>query len=167
VKPIETARLLLRAFRRDDFDAFHRIAYDDPEVAPWWTGRTRSAEETRGSFGRKVEQTPGEPGWLAVTLRDTGELAGGIGLQRWLPDEDTSWLIPEHPDDAPARDPAALEVELAYVLGRDYWGRGYATEAARAVLDYGFRELGVRRVISPINSENVRSIRLAERSPVA
>ena len=56
-----------------------------------------------------------------------------------------------------------LEVELAYVLGRAFWGYGYATEAGRAVLAYGFGELGVRRVLSPISSANARSIALARR----
>lgn len=86
-----------------------------------------------------------------------------MGLQRWLPDEDTSWLRPEHPEDASAGDPEVLEVELAYVLGRAHWGHGYATEAGSAVLAYGFGELGVARVLSPINSANARSIRLAQR----
>ena len=112
---------------------------------------------------RADAQATGAPGWLAVTLRDAGDLAGGIGLQRWLPDEDTSWLRPEHPEDAPTRDPHVLEVELAYVLGRPHRGRGYATEAGYAVLAYAFDELGVARVLSPINSVDGRSILLARR----
>jgi RimJ/RimL family protein N-acetyltransferase len=108
-----------------------------------------------------VEQTIGEPGWLAMTLENGGALIGGIGLQRWVPDEDTHWFIPEDPEDAPKRDRDFMEVELAYVLGREYWGHGYATEAARAVLAYGFDELGVQKVLSPISSENSRSIALA------
>jgi RimJ/RimL family protein N-acetyltransferase len=163
MRVLETGRLVLRPFAWTDFAAFHALAYADPAVAPWWTGRVRTVEEVRPGFARKVAQRAGAPGWLAVTRRDTGELAGGMGLQPWLPDEDTPWLRPEHPEDAPARDPAVLEVELAYVLGRAHWGHGYATEAGRAVLAYGFEELGVARVLSPINSANTRSIRLAQR----
>jgi RimJ/RimL family protein N-acetyltransferase len=163
MKTLETARLVLRPFRWADLDGFHRLAYADPVVAPWWTGRTRTVDEIRAGFGRKVAQPPGAPGWLAVTLKATGALAGGMGLQRWLPDEDTSWLVPEDPADAPARDPRVLEVELAYVLGREHWGRGYATEAGRAVLAYAFGELGVQRVLSPIDGANARSIALARR----
>jgi RimJ/RimL family protein N-acetyltransferase len=163
MRVLETGRLLLRPFAWADFAAFHALAYADPAVAPWWTGRVRTADEVRPGFARKVAQAPGAPGWLAVTRKGTGALVGGIGLQRWLPDEDTSWLLPADPADAPSRDPAVLEVELAYVLGRAYWGHGYATEAGRAVLAYGFGELGVARVLSPINSANARSIRLARR----
>jgi RimJ/RimL family protein N-acetyltransferase len=163
MKVLETARLVLRPFGWADLEAFHGIAYADAEVAPWWTGRTRTLDEIRESFARKVEQVPGTPGWLAVTLRATGRLIGGMGLQRWQPDEDAGWFVPEDPEDAPTRDPRVLEVELAYVLGRKFWGHGYATEAGRAVLDYGFGELGVAKVLSPINSVNERSIGLARR----
>jgi RimJ/RimL family protein N-acetyltransferase len=159
----ETARLVLRPFRWEDFEAFHRLAYADPEVAPEWTGRIKTIDEVRDGFARKVEQPPGEPGWVAITLKDGGTLIGGIGLQRWLPDEDTSWFIPEYPEDAPKRDPRVIEVELAPVLGRAYWGHGYATEAGRALLAYGFGELGIARVLSPIRRSNVRSIGLAQR----
>ncbi len=70
---------------------------------------------------------------------------------------------PRGPDDAPSRDPRVLEVELAYALGRTHWGRGYATEAGQAVLAYAIGELGVDRVLSPIDSANGASIRLARR----
>jgi len=163
MRVLETGRLVLRPFAWTDFAAFHALAYADPAVAPWWTGRVRPADEVRRGFARKVAQPPGAPGWLAITRRDTGALAGGMGLQRWLPDEDTSWLLPEDPADAPSRDPAVLEVELAYALGRTHWGHGYATEAGHAVVAYAFGELGVARILSPINSANARSIRLAQR----
>ena len=163
MKRLETARLVLRPFRWDDFEPFYALAYADPEVAPQWSGRTKTRDEVRGSFARKVEQPAGKPGWVAITLKDRGTVIGGMGLQRWLPDEDTSWFIPEDPGDAPKRDPRVIEVELAPVLGRAYWGQGYATEAGRALLAYGFTELGVERVLSPIRQSNVRSIALAQR----
>ena len=163
MKTLQTERLLLRPFEWADFEEFHRLAYADPAVAPWWTGRTKTLDEVRGAFAAKVEQRAGQPGWLAIVLRDSGVLIGAIALQRWRADEDASWLVPADPADAPTRDPDVVEVELAYVLGRPYWGLGYATEAARAVLDYGFGELGVRRVISPIFGDNERSIALARR----
>ena len=92
MRVLETARLVLRPFAWTDFAAFHRLAYADPDVATWWTGRVRTADEVRPGFARKVAQAPGAPGWLAVTLRDAGDLVGGIGLQRWLPD-----TSPQHP----------------------------------------------------------------------
>src|SRR5688500_8666076 len=101
MRRIETDRLELRPFRWNDLEPFHLLAYADPEVAPWWTGRTKTLDQIRDSFARKVEQTIGEPGWLAMALKDGGALVGGMGLQRWLPGEDTSWFVPEDPSDAP------------------------------------------------------------------
>src|SRR5262249_18364140 len=54
-------------------------------------------------------------------------------------------------------------LELGWVLGRAYWGKGYATEGARRALEYAFRELNLEHVISLIHPENRPSIRVAER----
>jgi RimJ/RimL family protein N-acetyltransferase len=160
VRELTTPRLLLRPFGWSDFEALHRLVYADPAVAPWWTGRTRTLDEVRESFARKVAQRAGEPGWLAVTRAEEARLLGLIGL---LPvgAEDAAHLVFERPEDALR--PDRLEAELAYALGRAHWGRGYATEAGRAVLDYGFAELGLDRVVSSINSANDRSVALARR----
>jgi ribosomal-protein-alanine N-acetyltransferase len=56
------------------------------------------------------------------------------------------------------------EIEVGYNIRRDLWGHGYATEAARACVDYAFRKLGADRVISLIRPENTRSIRVAEKN---
>ena len=55
------------------------------------------------------------------------------------------------------------EVEVAYLLARDYWGQGLGTEAARAILDYGFEQLDLSRLICLIDSDNLASIKVAER----
>jgi RimJ/RimL family protein N-acetyltransferase len=55
-------------------------------------------------------------------------------------------------------------MEIGYHVRRDLWGKGYATEAARACMDYAFRILGAERVISLIRPENVRSRRVAEKN---
>jgi ribosomal-protein-alanine N-acetyltransferase len=59
------------------------------------------------------------------------------------------------------------EIELVYVLAADSWGRGYATEIAIALRDYAFRELGLRRLISLIEPENIASMRVAEKAGMA
>ena len=133
MKVIETTRLVLRPFAWGDLEAFHRLAHADPEVAPQWTGRVKDLDEVRDSFARMVEEPPGAPGWAVLTLKRDGTLIGGMGPLRWLPDEDTHWFLPEVPEDAPRGDPCVTEVELVPVLGRDYWGHGYATDAGRAL----------------------------------
>ena len=68
MKTIETERLRLRPFLWDDLAAVHRLLDADPEVAPWWTGRTRTLNEVRSSFVRKCEQPEGCPSWTTVVL---------------------------------------------------------------------------------------------------
>jgi RimJ/RimL family protein N-acetyltransferase len=83
-------------------------------------------------------------GQWALDEKATGSLVGRAGLH--------------HPprDDWPG-------VEVGWVLRPDRWGRGYATEAARRALDYGFNELGLERVCSVILAENSASIAVARR----
>ena len=54
-------------------------------------------------------------------------------------------------------------IEADWLLARDQWGKGYATEAARAVLDHGFREVGLDRIVACVYPDNAASIRVAER----
>ena len=56
------------------------------------------------------------------------------------------------------------EVEIGYRLNHAYWGLGYATEAVRAIQDYGFTVVGLKRMVSMIDPTNTRSIRVAEKS---
>jgi [ribosomal protein S5]-alanine N-acetyltransferase len=59
------------------------------------------------------------------------------------------------------------QVEVAYALAPEFWGRGYATEAARAIRDHAFRTLDVPHLISLIDPENAASIRVAQRNGMA
>jgi RimJ/RimL family protein N-acetyltransferase len=81
-------------------------------------------------------------GMWAVEERGTGLFVGRVGLH--------------FPEGWPDR-------EVAWALARPFWGRGYATEAARAALSEAFDRLGWPRVISLIDPDNIRSVRLAER----
>ena len=56
------------------------------------------------------------------------------------------------------------EIEVGYHVRRDLWGKGYATEAAQACMEYAFTKLGVKRVISMIRPENAPSRRVAEKN---
>jgi RimJ/RimL family protein N-acetyltransferase len=87
-------------------------------------------------------------GWgtFAVRERDTGDLVG-LGILA------TPSFLPEI---LPA-------TEVGWRIGRDRWGRGYAPEAARAVVGFAFGELGLDRVVSCIHTENAASVRVAEK----
>jgi RimJ/RimL family protein N-acetyltransferase len=80
--------------------------------------------------------------WLAVTLRADGRQIGGIGMR----------IEPQH-----------RHAELGYWLGVAYWGQGYATEAAREMLRYGFEELGLHRIFATHFKHNAASGRILKK----
>jgi len=142
--PIETERLRLRPFRAGDADTVRRLA-GEWEVArslanvPYPYGPDDAAEwisHTRRGLTAGSEVT------LAITRRDDGALVGAVGLRLSL---------------------HGRSAELGYWIGRPYWGRGLATEAAAAALRHGFAELDLRRVTATTLSHNKASVRVLEK----
>lgn len=134
---ITTDRLIIRHWRDDDLDAFHLLNSDERVMRyfPFRRSRTESAE-TIARF-RKIVADEGL-GWAAVTLRDNGEIVGLSGLAnvhfeaKFTPSVEIGWrLLPDH------------------------WGKGYASEAARALVAHGFQDLGLTDIVAfavPANS---------------
>ncbi|MFC8916082.1 GNAT family N-acetyltransferase [Streptomyces sp. NPDC047821] len=135
---LETPRLVLRAVTAADLDDV--VALDnDPEVMRYLNGgRPVTREEVREGA---LERLMG-PGFWAARERGTGAWLGWFQLE-----------------------PTAREgeAELGYRLRRAAWGAGYATEGARALVDRGFRELGVRRVVARTMTVNAGSRRVLEK----
>lgn len=137
---LETERLLLRPHRMEDFEpiaalfATPRSKYMD---GPWSRGKTWYA------FAADVGHWAlmGFGAW-AIEIRETGEYVGQIGLN--------------HPADFPER-------ELGWLLFEEFEGHGYAFEAATRARQFAYETLGWTTVVSYIDRENTRSIRLAER----
>jgi RimJ/RimL family protein N-acetyltransferase len=133
VARIETERLVLRAWDIvDDLDAYAAICAD-PEVMRFiGDGSTHTRAESAERL-RAFEVMWEERGFglFALELTKTGELIGFTGLA--LPD-----FLPEI---MPA-------VEIGWRLAQPHWGQGYATEAARAVLAFGFDRVGLERIVS-------------------
>jgi RimJ/RimL family protein N-acetyltransferase len=139
---LDTERLVLRMFRDSDTDAYAEMVAD-PEVMRFLGGKPMTREEAWRSMAMVVGHWHLRGyGFWAVEERASGALVGRVGC--WRPE---GWP----------------GVEVGWTLRRAYWGRGYATEAARASLDYAFETLNQTRVISLIAPENVASIRVAER----
>jgi RimJ/RimL family protein N-acetyltransferase len=139
---LETERLLLRMWREDDLEEYAKICAD-PEVMRFIGGKTFSLTESWRHMAFMIGhwQLRGYGHWV-VEEKSSGRLLGRLGFLN------------------PAGWPG---FEIGWTLGREYWGKGYATEGARRALDYGFTELDRDHVISCIHPDNAASIRVAER----
>lgn len=147
---LTTPRLLLRPFGDGDAEAHARL-YDDPEVTRWlgdgpWLGAAARAR-SRATLERFAQGWAAH-GWgvWAVTDRATGEVLGQCGLKPLR-------LEPDGP----------TEVEVLYALERRHWGRGLASEAARAALDHGFGALALPRIIAVARPDNRASRAVLEK----
>ena len=140
---IETERLVLRELTEADFDAAREILGDARVMYAWEHGF--SDAETRAWIAENIARYRRDGfSYLAAEERVSGALAGFIG-------------------------PLVENVEgerrmgVGYILGRNFWGRGYASEGAAVCVDYAFDQLGAAEVIAEIRPENSASRRVAER----
>jgi ribosomal-protein-alanine N-acetyltransferase len=140
--PIQTARLTLRSYTSADIPDLVRLA-GALEVAATTLRIPHPYTEQDGIdfiatyAGQTVPETR-----FAITCTADGQLCGGIGLRM---------------------DEAHQHAELGYWLGVPHWGQGYATEAARAMITYGFETLGLHRIYASLFPENVASSRVLEK----
>lgn len=142
MEQLETDRLNLRQFRESDLDAYAEMCAD-PEVMKY----LGSGPMNRAEAWRNMAMVLGHWrlrgfGLWAVEEREGGAFVGRVGC--WRPE---GWP----------------GLEVAWTLRRAFWGRGYATEAGRASLDFAFHQLGQSKAISLIHGENAASIRVAKR----
>ena len=157
MKALETERLLLRPFTDSDTE-IHRIVFSDPEVCRYYCGKTRTEEATREwLIHRRWQATASDQlGFLAVVRKEDDQILGLVALQLFV----GNWLRMEDNPDTPFH---PLIVELSYAFGREYQRQGYATEACRALIEYGFTEMRLPRLVNGIAPENVPSWSLCER----
>lgn len=141
---LRTPRLTLRRWRADDLEPMATINAD-PEVMRWiGDGSVRDRRQTAAGIAAwEQEWEEWGIGLFAVEVREQRQLAGFVGLTvpRYLPE-----ILPA--------------VEIGWRLGRPYWGRGLATEGARAALDFALRDRGLARVVSVHTIGNAASERI-------
>jgi ribosomal-protein-alanine N-acetyltransferase len=166
---IESPRLVLRRITPADLHFFMRIHADADIVRYIGHGRPRSVEETQGWLQATLtsyEQL--QLGQLAVLRKADGVLLGRCGLSDLVIEANAAPGTTPRGWFGRAEAPAGLAViqerELGYTFDSAHWGHGYATEAAQCVFAYARDALGLKRVISVIHNDNVRSLRVAERS---
>ncbi|MEW6412924.1 MAG: GNAT family N-acetyltransferase [Candidatus Zixiibacteriota bacterium] len=165
---IETGRLIIKPFKMEDDIALQKIV-SQPEVVHYLPEDVMSLDEVRhiltwfqtcyerNTPDNIIKWTLGV--WLKSEALDSGlrrndaeggcvgenelRLIGWAGIGPWEPDE--------------------TEIELFYGFGKEHWGKGFATEAAQAVMDYAFDKIGLKRLIAVANPENIGSVRVLEK----
>jgi [ribosomal protein S5]-alanine N-acetyltransferase len=157
VVSLATKRLVLRAPVQEDAEALAPM-YADPEVMRYvGDGRPLTRSETERSVKRMIERWEADGFGLFTTVRKGDEaVIGRVGLLVW---NTATWEPTTRAEGANV----PTEVEVGYTLGRDFWGRGYATEAAAAVRDYALGELGAERLIALIVHGNTASENVARK----
>jgi RimJ/RimL family protein N-acetyltransferase len=140
---LETERLVMRMFREEDFEEYAAMTCDAEVTRYLGDGKPLDRFFAWRQLAMMLGhwQLRGYGPW-AVEEKATGRLVGRVGFFK--------------PEGWPG-------FELGWVLGRDFWGRGFATEAARRALEFAFTEMNRERVISLIRPENRASIKVAER----
>ncbi len=142
---LNTRRLHLREFVENDWQAV--LAYQsDPLYLRYTPWNQRTEEDTRAFirwFLSWQEAQPRIKYQFAITLPGEDRLIGNCGIRM--------------------RSPDAHEADIGYEFDSRYWGRGYATEAARAMLNFGFSQLGLHRIWAQCIAENVASARVLEK----
>lgn len=154
---LQTDRLVLRAPVPEDAETLAPM-YADPEVMRYvGDGRTLTRAETERSVRRMIERWEADGFGLFTTVRkEDGAVIGRVGLLVWNTD---TW----EPTTRAQGAGVPTEVEVGYTLGRDFWGCGYATEAAGAVRDYALGRLGAERLIALIIHGNTASENVARK----
>lgn len=142
---IETEHLILRPFQADDLDEYYELIFSNPDVMRYLDdGKIRTREQTERSMNRFIDYGK-EHGFsiCAVVDKKSQRLLGHCGLITIL------------------KEP--LTIEVAYAFGKAYWGKGIATEAARACLRYGFETAKLDRIVAVAYPDNKPSQRVMQK----
>lgn len=140
---VNTARLCLRPFRPEDAAPLYQILVQPGVLQYFPDPMPPSLERVERFIGKQLTQWQ-ERGyaWWAVQPLQTDRLAGWCGPQ----------FLPE-----------TGETEVGYLLGREWWGQGYATEAAQASLNFTFQQFPLDQIIALVHPDNKASIRVIEK----
>jgi RimJ/RimL family protein N-acetyltransferase len=141
---LETPRLILRRFTLDDAAFVHAMVNDPDWIEHIGDRGVRTLEDARAYIRDRTLAQYERLGFgmYVVTLRGSGQAVGSCGL---------------------IRRESLNDVDIGFAFLPEYRGQGYATEAAAAVLDYGVKSAGLKRIVAIVSAANHRSIRILER----
>ncbi|HET6230306.1 MAG TPA: GNAT family N-acetyltransferase [Longimicrobiaceae bacterium] len=141
---LATERLVLRRLTPADAPALFGI-FSDPELIRFWSSPAYTTVEDAHDLVRRIDDNFERRAGMdwGVTLRGDGRVIGKCAFHRWLPDH--------------------RRAEIGYAIARPMWRQGLATEAVRALLDFGFAAMGLHSVEAQVDPGNAGSIRTLER----
>ncbi|MBN2259034.1 MAG: GNAT family N-acetyltransferase [Clostridiales bacterium] len=139
-----TENLIIEDFKIKDLDDLYKI-YTDVETMKY-IPYTKSKKDELFALANHIKIYYAEHGFglWAIRMKETNELIGRCGLLSLKSDN-------------------LKEVELAYLIKKEYWGNGFASEASAAISEYAFEKLKMEKVLMFIDAENKASIRVAEK----
>jgi len=142
---LETKRLFLRHQVLSDLDELWAL-YCNPNITKYIPDAPRSRAEAQEELEWHMHGHPKHPelGLWATIHIETGKFIGRCGLLPWTIE-------------------GQYEIEVAYTIAGEYWGQGLGTEAAQAIVQYGFEKLNLSRLICLIDADNVGSQKVAEK----
>ncbi|MDX1414068.1 MAG: GNAT family N-acetyltransferase [Candidatus Promineifilaceae bacterium] len=143
IPTLKTANLILRPFDEDDVYEMYQILRGK-EVLRYFPNSSLPSREQVKRMVRNIINHWQDHGYglWAVESRKEQILMGRCGLQ-YLPD--------------------TAEVEVDFILGNEYWGHGFATEAAKVSLQYGLEKLGINTIVGIVHIDNIASQRVLEK----
>jgi RimJ/RimL family protein N-acetyltransferase len=142
---LKSERLLLRHLEPEDLESLYAL-YRDPDVRKYYPDGTRTLQETKEELDWFLHGHPRHPelGLWATVERSTGEFLGRCGL---LP-----WHIQ-----------GTDEIEIAFMIKKERWREGFATEAAKGIIKHAHEVLALRRLVCLIMPDNAGSVSVAEK----
>jgi len=141
---IETERLVLRPALSSDFECLHEQVFSDQEVTKY-VGGIFTEDQSRDFFQNKFNYGDKGPyGFCVIGEKGTNNVVGFAGLIE-------------------ARHSSSNEYEFGYVLSKNLWGKGYATEIALGQIKWAFDKLGLNQVYALIHKENSASVAVLEK----
>jgi RimJ/RimL family protein N-acetyltransferase len=142
---LRTERLMLRDFVETDLKAVYAYA-SDPEVVRYMDWGPNTEEDSKSFVQQAISGTrehPRKSYTLAIILKSENELIGGCGIYMTNLDN--------------------REGYIGYCLNRNFWARGYGTETAKALLNFGFETLDLHRIFATCDVENIASVHVLEK----
>lgn len=143
---IETKRLVLREFDKGDFLSVHSYA-SDPEVSKYQPWGPNSEADTKSFLEESIKSQLDNPRYsyeIAVVRKEDKKLIGACSIYVSSPKNREGWI--------------------GYCYNQEYWGNGYASEAAEAIIEFGFKYLKLHRIFATCDPNNIGSAKVLEKT---